>query len=702
MATSCTEDGSGYVTCMSLGFPCVDSWAWALLPTLCDEGFGCQEGACVCMPSCEGLACGGDGCDGNCGYCEPGTTCDQGACVETGTPMLTITDLLRDPDAPDKPLAPGEPATVQYDVTGADVVPGGDVGIACFVDGNEVGTTQEMSLEIAQVADGMHELCCQITWLGAPVAECKATDCITFKVYKPCDGPGDPECDDGNPCSVEACTSIGGGKYECHYGQSMAPSCCMSDFDCGCKNGQWTACVQATSQCFECNPSQCDDDNACTKEECVAGACVNTPLSDCCLEDAECSDAVACTVDACVANKCTHTPDDTACDDGVACTVDVCADSACKSTVDDAACDDGNACTADSCDLANDCQHVPVNDGATCADTDKCNGSETCKAGVCEAGSAPDCDDKNPCTTDSCDPAAGCTHAADPQGSCDDGNPCNGKESCTDGQCKAGDALDCNDKNSCTADSCDPAVGCKNVNVADGTGCLDADKCNGDEKCQGGACKPGTPPTCDDNKPCTDDSCSPATGCVYTPDDKNGCSDGKPCNGIESCKAGECKPGTPPDCVDANPCTADFCVDPTGCTHNKMVDGTPCPGGAQHACLAGECVCKPVCTGKNCGSDGCGGNCGICPDGQACNNSIGKCEDLYTCADMMACAQNCNFDPLCLMGCYGQGSAASKALLDSYTNCILVQCGINATPTCIGLATAGACKAAYDACLADK
>ncbi len=695
MATSCTEDGLGYVTCLSLGFPCPDSWAWTETVTPCDAGWACKEGICECVPACDAAVCGADGCQGYCGYCGAGFVCTDGVCVEGGPPTLTITGML-----PDTALA-GEPVQVQFDVQGAEVLPGSEIGIWCFIDGNEAGSTQELSLELKALPLGLHQICCQITELGAPLSDCEATDCLTFKGIGPCDAPGDKACDDANPCSSDACVSIGDGKFECHYGKNPGQGCCTSDFDCGCKDSQWTVCVQETNQCFACNPAQCDDGNPCTTEECVDDVCVNTPVKDCCLTDDECDDGVACTVDACPDNKCVHSPNNAACDDGVACTDDACVDGACKSTLDDSACDDGNLCTTDSCDLANDCQHLPTNDGAACPDADKCNGDEACKAGICQAGKALDCDDKNPCTTDSCDPATGCAHAADLQGTCDDANVCNGTESCVDGQCKAGSALDCDDNAPCTTDSCDPAAGCKNTNVQDGTGCPDADKCNGDEKCQAGQCKAGTPLVCNDNKPCTDDSCEPATGCVFAPDDKNGCSDGKPCNGIEACKAGECKPGAPPDCADTNSCTADACVDPTGCTHTKLPDNTPCPGGAQYSCLSGECVCKPACTGKDCGSDGCGATCGTCPAGKACNNSLGKCEDLYTCADMMLCAQACNFVPLCLMGCYGQGSPASKALLDNFTNCVLVQCGINATPTCIAAATVGACKASYDACMAD-
>ena len=41
----------------------------------------------------------------------------------------------------------------------------------------------------------------------------------------------------------------------------------------------------------------------------------------------------------------------------------------------------------------------------------------------------------------------------------------------------------------------------------DTNSCDDGDVCNGDETCNAGVCDPGTPLTCDDSNPCTDDSC---------------------------------------------------------------------------------------------------------------------------------------------------------------------------------------------------
>src|SRR5262245_37654650 len=47
-----------------------------------------------------------------------------------------------------------------------------------------------------------------------------------------------------------------------------------------------------------------------------------------------------------------------------------------------------------------------------CADTNLCNGTEVCAGGVCQPGTPLDCNDNNAATTDTCDAALGCQHAA--------------------------------------------------------------------------------------------------------------------------------------------------------------------------------------------------------------------------------------------------------------------------------------------------
>ena len=73
-----------------------------------------------------------------------------------------------------------------------------------------------------------------------------------------------------------------------------------------------------------------------------------------------------------------------------------------------------------------------------CADGNLCNGVETCSDGTCQPGTTPDCNDASACTSDACDPVAGCTHTV----------------------------VDCNDNDACSVDSCDVLSGCAHLPVS--------------------------------------------------------------------------------------------------------------------------------------------------------------------------------------------------------------------------------------------
>lgn len=87
--------------------------------------------------------------------------------------------------------------------------------------------------------------------------------------------------------------------------------------------------------------------------------------------------------------------------------------------------------------------------------------------------------------------------------------------------------------------------------------------------------------------------------------------------------------GTRSRSVTTPTCSAGACtnmmttaMDTSGCSRNT--DGTTC--GAGQACKSGTCQCAPQCSGKNCGSDGCGGTCGSCSGANAtCNNGVCQC-----------------------------------------------------------------------------
>ena len=105
----------------------------------------------------------------------------------------------------------------------------------------------------------------------------------------------------------------------------------------------------------------------------------------------------------------------------------------------------------------------PCSTDDECADSSLCTVNERCDSGACVSDPV-NCDDGEACTQDSCDPAAGCLHVDQPDGSsCSDGNLCNGEETCHGGHCGSGPPLDCDDGNPCTADSCTSPGSCRHT-----------------------------------------------------------------------------------------------------------------------------------------------------------------------------------------------------------------------------------------------
>ena len=155
-------------------------------------------------------------------------------------------------------------------------------------------------------------------------------------------------------------------------------------------------------------------------------------------------------------------------------------------------------------------------------------------------------------------PAAAPAHAVEPEcttdGECDDGDPCT-TDTCVDGGC---------------------------VNTNNTLPCDDGDECNTDDTCADGTCVGGPPLDCDDGNVCTDDDCYPETGCVST-NNTEPCDDGDACTTGDICAAGACVPGTPEcttdaDCDDLNADTDDTCDDGC-CVYSSVVEPPPLVNG---------------------------------------------------------------------------------------------------------------------------
>lgn len=92
--------------------------------------------------------------------------------------------------------------------------------------------------------------------------------------------------------------------------------------------------------------------------------------------------------------------------------------------------------------------------------------------------------------------------------------------------------------------------------------------------------------------------------------------------------------------------------------------------------------CQPYCYNKQCGPDGCGGNCGTCASGQFCNNQYGKCE--YGCS-LPSCASvgyECGNYALATQGC--EGTSIICGSCPAGKNCVGGKCVQSAPPQAPG------------------
>jgi hypothetical protein len=283
------------------------------------------------------------------------------------------------------------------------------------------------------------------------------------------------------------------------------------------------------------------------------------------------------------------------------------------------------------------CDHVVANcengqlqtcDPLEGAGIEICDGYDNdCDGDVDEEDAGALCVDLNLCTDDACGGFLGCQYTNN-TADCDDGNACTAGDQCAAGVCVPGAAVSCDDDDVCTDDSCHPATGCVFTNNT--AACSDGNACTAGDVCANGVCTAGAPVVCDDENVCTDDSCDPATGCVHA-NNTAACDDGSACTAGDVCAGGACTGGAAVDCDDGNVCTDDSCDPATGCVNadNSAAceDGDACTAGdicAAGACLAGaavDCDDDNVCTDDSCDpATGCvhAANTAACDDGSAC------------------------------------------------------------------------------------
>ena len=487
----------------------------------------------------------------------------------------------------------------------------------------------------------------------APGCEENYTSCAA-DCAKTC---GDGACAPGeNPsnCKVDCCGGCGDGLCKGYACGENSDNCAK---DCG------SACGDQVCGKGE-NPDTCPEDckfKACGNQICEGGESPDTCPQDCGTACGNCKcesgeDWQSCPVDCAWCGDGVCSPCDLAKETVETCPFD-CADKECypKSPKPQIACSDGNPCTKDVCDKAGKCQYVDATAGLptppTCTDADVCTVGDHCSDKSCKAGpNKKPCDDGNPCTTDFCDPVDGCGAKATDGKPCDDGDACTGFDACLASSCK-GFAKDCDDDNPCSKDTCNKEYGCVYVPL-DATPCSDSDACTVNDLCKQGKCKSGSKANCDDNNVCTLDTCEANKGCSSVAKDGDACSDGNACTKNDACAGSACV-GSPVSCDDSNVCTDDSCDKIDGCDH--VANGDGCDDGdactVKDKCAASKCVAGPA---KDCSDSN------VCTDDSCVNNS---CQHKALSQSNVLCNDglSCTVADLCKLGvCQGTSKYGLK------------------------------------------
>jgi hypothetical protein len=510
-------------------------------------------GTCSILPDHDGFACA----DGN--ACTIGDQCQNGFCTPGVAPNCNDGNPCTDDSCDEQSGCLAEPNQEPCS------------------DGN-VCTTNDLCQDGDCIAGAL--LACD----DGNICTMDTCDINIGCVHQPAKGT---ECDDGNLCTANDKCAEG----LCAPGQAIVcddQNVCTND---GCESA--VGCV------FELNANPCDDGNLCTlTDTCAQGSCVGEGLL-------QCADNNPCTEDLCdPLLGCLFPASDGACDDGNPCTLgDHCDGGACVTTATNS-CNDDNPCTNDSCDPAVGCIHTL--NSLPCDDNDACTNGDVCGGGVCVGGPALNCNDGNICTDDQCDSGTGCIYNNN-SGPCQDGNSCTVSDICSEGECSPGSTVVCNDSNPCTDDSCIPDEGCDFSPNAQS--CDDGNECTVDDFCSESVCQGGDALDCNDSNPCTDESCDVATGCIYA-DNEDPCEDGSECTLVDGCLDGTCVGTGSPVCDDSNPCTDDTCDPDQGCVFTP--NSLPCND-------SDGCTLEDTCTGGTCIGTACsdvGQYCvgGICKD----------------------------------------------------------------------------------------
>ncbi len=356
-------------------------------------------------------------------------------------------------------------------------------------------------------------------------------------------------CSDSNACTTgETCqsgTCTGGTTVTCTTDQCHTIGTCVAATGC-------------PAPVAKANGTTCSDSNACTNGEtcqsgtCTGGTTVTCTGADTCHTVGACVPATGCPAPVSKANG-TTCSDSNACTSGETCQSGTCTGG---TTV---TCTGADTChTVGACVPATGCP-APVTkvNGTTCDDSNACTSGETCQSGTCTGGTAVTCTGADTChTVGACVPATGCPAPVTKANGtiCNDSNACTSGETCQSGTCTGGTAVTCTTDQCHTIGTCVAATGCPApVLKADGSFCDDGNACTQTDACVAGVCTGSNPITCSGagTDPCRSaGACDPATGMCSTTlaPDNQACEDGNRCTVNDRCEKGACVPGSATGC----------------------------------------------------------------------------------------------------------------------------------------------------------
>lgn len=569
------------------------------------------------------------------------------------------------------------------------------------------GATDGLTYTFQNVPIGYHRLCCVLTEDGEELSNCSATACVTIQESVLCDSLGDPICDDQNPASAEACLWDSNLQHrKCVYGAMGTGALCLSKYDCSCEEGMgYGLCVG--NVCSLCaSDLACDDGDPCTIDACDNTGCIHDPVNGFCFDHDDCVDEDPCTLGWCTADDspagcpycrqvpvhdpgcCDPAQGPADCDDGDPCTVAWCDEETLSCTFATISIPDQVALDLECCSVHGDCQsggiweENPLDDPAT---LDLCNLGQCVRVldpSLWECESDPDCDDGLPLTVDQClgytcvIDAPDCDVDAD----CFDGNGCTA-DWCIAGSCKwapiVGCCLEdqeCDDGNDCTIDTCVVEAGeeggaCESaIDLGQGGGgvcCLTGGDCADGIVCSQDYCLDNHcyhqfdvcdcyDWECSDGDACTCDFCLGDAFCVHIPLEE--------APSFPQCNIPVLCCNTSDDCIDANPCLAQECIDNL-CTYTPDPDAPSDCCDVDQDCDDGLPLTEDACAGFFCVNlvPGCGAPVD-CDDGDPCTGELcinGSCKwkpNPECCMDDSSCDDGnlCTID-----GCTSQPGSES-------------------------------------------